>query len=159
MTVNDGGQIRMNVAAPNAGRGIMPNPGAYGATASQAARIQANNAQNARAQSTKAQTGAGADFAKILENTVRSGGSTGLKISKHAEARLFDREIQLSGAQREKIADALVKAGNKGVRDALVMLDGLAIVANTKSMTVITAVNKEDLQDNIFTNIDGAVFA
>jgi flagellar operon protein len=52
-----------------------------------------------------------------------------------------------------------VKADNKGVRDALVMIDGFAVVANAKSMTVITAVGEDDLKRNIFTNIDGAVFA
>ena len=92
-------------------------------------------------------------------NMISPDKASGLKISKHAEARLNDRNIQLTGYQKEKIADALVKADNKGVREALVMIDGLAIVANTRSMTVITAVSEGDLRQNIFTNIDGAVFA
>ena len=99
------------------------------------------------------------NFSNILDRVAQRGGAAGLKISKHAEARLHERNINLSDAQRNKIADALVKADNKGVRDALVMIDGFAVVANAKSMTVITAVGEDDLRQNIFTNIDGAVFA
>ncbi|MDR3120622.1 MAG: flagellar biosynthesis protein [Clostridiales bacterium] len=110
-------------------------------------------------------------FAKLLERAsastaaLTSGQSTqspqggALKISKHAEARLLSRNISLSDAQRRKISDALEQAEQKGVRDTLVMLDGLALVANTKSRTVITAVGASELRQNIFTNIDGAVFA
>jgi len=103
--------------------------------------------------------GGAAEFSKILDKAAQQGKAAGLKISKHAEARLSERNIMLSESQREKIADALIKAEGKGVKDALVMIDGFALVANAKSRTVITAVGENDLRQNIFTNIDGAVFA
>ena len=102
---------------------------------------------------------ANANFAEIMDRATKNGPATALKISKHAEARLSERDIKLSEAQKGKIANALIKAGDKGVRDALVMLDGIAVVAHASSMTVITAAGENDLKQNIFTNIDGAVFA
>lgn len=102
---------------------------------------------------------AGGGFAEALKAAARQNAASELKISKHAETRLNERNIKLTESQRCRIADALDKAGQKGVKDALVMLDGLAVVANAKSKAVITAVAENDLKQNIFTNIDGAVFA
>ena len=82
-----------------------------------------------------------------------------LVISKHAEMRLRTRNIQITDQEKQRISQALDKAKEKGVKDPLVMMDNLALVANTKSRTVITAVCSSELKQNIFTNIDGAVFA
>lgn len=100
-----------------------------------------------------------ASFAQALGNAARRNGGLAIKFTKHAEARLLDRNISLSDAQKEKLAAAIDRADNKGVRDALVMIDGFALVANTRTRTVITAISEADLKQNIFTNIDGAVFA
>jgi hypothetical protein len=35
----------------------------------------------------------------------------------------------------------------------------MSFVVNVKNKTVITAVNSNELKENVFTNIDGAVFA
>jgi flagellar operon protein len=100
---------------------------------------------------------AGSGFAAVFEKAAAA--QSTLKISKHAEMRLQTRNINLTDAQKEKIAAALQKAEEKGVRDPLVMLDGVALVANVKSRTVITAVDSGALGQGIITNIDGAVFA
>jgi len=107
----------------------------------------------------KKTTGGAPAFSDIFSQAKQRNAASSLKISKHAEARLNERNIQLSGQQKEKIANALIKAELKGVRDALVMIDGFAVVANARSMTIITAAGEDDLRQNIFTNIDGAVFA
>ena len=36
-------------------------------------------------------------------------------------------------------------------------MDDKAFIANVQNKIIITTVNKEQLKDNIFTNIDGAV--
>lgn len=97
------------------------------------------------------------DFGKILQEKI--GESSGLKFSKHAELRLKTRNIQLSQAQKDKINEAVNRAGAKGVKDSLVLMDNLAFVVNVKNRTVITAVSSNELKENVFTNIDGAVFA
>jgi flagellar operon protein len=53
--------------------------------------------------------------------------------------------------------EAVAKAESKGVKDTLVLMDDLAFVVNIRNKTVITAVNSNELKENVFTNIDGAV--
>lgn len=84
-------------------------------------------------------------------------GSEEIKFSKHAELRLQSRQITLTKAQRDKIKDAVAKAESKGVKDSLVLMDDLAFVINVRNRTVITAANRNELNENVFTNIDGAV--
>ena len=49
------------------------------------------------------------------------------------------------------------KAAEKGARDSPVMVDDIALVVSVKSRTVITALDKASLKDNVFTNIDSGV--
>ncbi len=100
---------------------------------------------------------ANGNFESILQDKIKQ--NEQLKFSKHAELRLQTRNIKLTEVQKEKINEAVNKAEGKGVKDSLVILDNLAFVVNVKSRTVITAVNSGDLKENVFTNIDGAVFA
>lgn len=96
-------------------------------------------------------------FGSILQEKL--GQSNGVKFSKHAELRLQSRNISITKEQIDKIGSAVTKANGKGVRDSLVIMDNMAFVVNVKSRTVITAINSSELKDNVFTNIDGAVFA
>lgn len=76
-------------------------------------------------------------------------------LSKHAAIRLNDRNINLSDDQMDRVADAIVKANEKGIRDSLVLVDNVALVVNVKSRTIVTAMNQDN--KNVFSNIDGAV--
>ncbi len=96
-------------------------------------------------------------FENILQQAV--GKNSGVKFSKHAEMRMQARNINLTQMQKAKIDSAINKAEQKGVKDSLVILDNMAFVVNVNSKTVITAVNNSELKDNVFSNIDGAVFA
>ncbi len=80
-----------------------------------------------------------------------------IKFSKHAELRLQSRNISLTQAQKDKMKEAVAKAESKGVKDSLVLMDNMAFVVNVKNRTVITAANSNELKENVFTNIDGAV--
>jgi len=81
-----------------------------------------------------------------------------IKISKHAQMRMQMRNVNLTEAQREKLMKAVDKAEAKGVRDTLVIMDKMAFVVNVRNRTVITALNSSEMKENVFTNIDGAVF-
>ena len=80
-----------------------------------------------------------------------------LKFSKHASNRLNDRNIELTKEQLERLHDGTKKAGEKGIRESLVLVDQLAFIVNVKNNTVITAMDQTETDENIFTNIDGAV--
>ncbi|NLY17664.1 MAG: flagellar biosynthesis protein [Clostridiaceae bacterium] len=96
-------------------------------------------------------------FAEILKDKLNEGRD--ITISKHARLRMEMRNVNLTEAQRKKLANAVDKADAKGVRDTLVVMDKMAFVVNVRNRTLITAVNSGELKENVFTNIDGAVFA
>jgi len=95
------------------------------------------------------------DFGQILEK-IRENDQE-IKFSKHATERLNSRNMDLSSEDMLRLKSAFTKANSKGVKDALILMDDKAFIANIHSKTIITTVSKEQLKDNIFTNIDGAV--
>src|SRR5579864_3726693 len=94
-------------------------------------------------------SGQGPDFGTILQDQ--------LKISGHAQTRLQSRNIDLTKDEWQRVVNGVNKAAEKGAKESLVMVDNVALVVSIKNRTVITAVDKENLKDNVFTNIDSAV--
>lgn len=82
-----------------------------------------------------------------------------VKFSNHAMKRLETRQIQLSDSELGKIQDAVDKAGLKGSKDSLVMMNNTAYIVNIPNRTVVTALPVGESNENIFTNIDSVVFA
>lgn len=82
---------------------------------------------------------------------------TEVKFSKHALERLQMRNISLSKDEMGKLNDAVNKAAEKGVKETLIIMGNSAFIANVKSKTIITAAAGDNLKENVFTNIDGAV--
>ena len=99
-------------------------------------------------------------FLDILNRTadeIKNQDGEELKFSKHEGERLADRDITLTNEQLARLEDGAHKAGAKGIKESLVLMDGMAFIINTKSNTVITAMNQSGAEENIYTNIDGAV--
>ncbi len=96
-------------------------------------------------------------FAEVL--TEKQGDAHGLKFSKHAAQRLSDRNIELSNSQLTRLSDGMERAEKKGINDSLVMIDNLAFIVNTPSSTVVTAIDANESDNKVFSNIDGAVIA
>lgn len=102
----------------------------------------------------------GLTFREILQQSSAQKAETGeLKFSKHALSRLSDRNITLDTEQLERLQAGAEKAGEKGIRDSLVMVDRLAFIVNIPNRTVVTAMDSTATEENIFTNINGAVIA
>ncbi len=80
-----------------------------------------------------------------------------LKFSKHADARLSERNINLTERQLERLNEGAKKASQKGIGESLMIMDDLAFIVNIKNSTVVTAIDSKASEENIFTNIDGAV--
>ncbi len=97
----------------------------------------------------------GLSFESVLK--AKTSGNGELKISKHAGERLRQRNIDLSDTQWSRLETGVKKAGLKGIRESLIMVDDVAFIVNVNSNTVITAVDENE--DKVFTNIDGAVIA
>lgn len=92
-----------------------------------------------------------------FEEVLSKIGKQELKFSKHAIDRIKSRNIQLTPQELTKISDAVDKAEAKGVKEALILMNDKVFIASVKSKTIITASSDEQLKDNVFTNIDGAV--
>ena len=103
--------------------------------------------------------GTGLSFQEVLNRTTEQNRVTELKFSKHAAGRLIDRNIELSEAQMERLQEGARNAGQKGIKDSLVIVDELAFIVNVPNKTVVTALDQTEARGNIFTNIDGAVIA
>lgn len=98
----------------------------------------------------------GRSFQEILADS-QSKSEDGVRFSKHAAGRLADRNIELTESQMNRLAEGAQKAGAKGIKESLVIVDQLAFIVNIPSSTVVTAMNRQDAAENVFTNIDGAV--
>jgi len=80
-----------------------------------------------------------------------------LRFSKHAALRLEDRNISLSDEQMARLNDGARKASEKGIKESLVIVDSLAFIVNVPNNTVVTALERTESDNSVFTNIDGAV--
>lgn len=94
-------------------------------------------------------------FQEVLQKKVQT--EDNLRFSKHASVRLKQRGIDLTDGQMERLLDGTRRAGQKGIKDSLVIVDELAFIVNIPNSTVVTAMDSKDAVENIFTNIDGAV--
>lgn len=95
----------------------------------------------------------GLSFEEVLEQAK----AKDLNFSKHAATRLSDRNLELTPNQLERLSDGTKKAGAKGIKESLVLVDEMAFIVNTNSNTVITAFAQSESSENIITNIDGTV--
>ncbi len=94
-------------------------------------------------------------FEEVLQQI--NSNKNNIKFSKHAVERMGSRNINLNDAEYAKLENAMSKAQNKGIKEALILMDNKAFIASIKSRTIITTTNSDKMDDNVFTNIDGAV--
>ena len=82
---------------------------------------------------------------------------TALKVSKHAAARIEARSLDISRPMWERIGEKVKEAQRKGVNDSLVLTPKVAMIVSAKNETVVTAMSRDEMKDQIFTNIDGTI--
>ncbi len=95
-------------------------------------------------------------FDQLLQNSIDQGS---VKFSRHATARMESRGIAFDANQMKRLETAISRVNAKGGKESLVMLDQTALVVSVKNDTVVTVVDREQLKNNVFTNIDSAVIA
>jgi flagellar operon protein len=79
-----------------------------------------------------------------------------LNFSSHALDRIRQRGIPVD---ETRLGAGVDRAAAKGARTALVLMDQAAFVVAAQNRTVITAVDREHMREQVFTNIDSAVLA
>ncbi|HYE67134.1 MAG TPA: TIGR02530 family flagellar biosynthesis protein [Anaerovoracaceae bacterium] len=96
----------------------------------------------------------GRSFQEILNEQLNQR----ISFSKHANQRTEERNIQISETDLSRLEDACDRAQQKGIKDALIVMNDSAFIVNAQNKTVITVVDKNEMRSNVFTNIEGAVF-
>lgn len=89
-------------------------------------------------------------FDSLLSKEINKGG---IKLSAHAQVRLKERGVDLSGDHMAKIEGAIDTLASKGGKDSLVLMGNTALIVNVPNRTVVTAMDS----GSVFTNIDSAV--
>jgi flagellar operon protein len=100
------------------------------------------------------QVGANSPFAKVLDEKLPG---QPVRLSQHALERLKARGITLTESDMKKLAGAVDSVAQKGGKDSLIMMGDAALVVSVKNRTVVTAMDRQGMQGNVFTNIDSAV--
>ncbi|MBU8907007.1 TIGR02530 family flagellar biosynthesis protein [Desertibacillus haloalkaliphilus] len=80
-----------------------------------------------------------------------------LKLSKHAEQRIASRGITISSSQWNVIEEKLNEAKHKGITDSLIVMKDAALVVSVENDTVVTAMDRNEAESQLFTNINGAI--
>ncbi|MDP4097538.1 flagellar biosynthesis protein [Paenibacillus sp. P96] len=91
-------------------------------------------------------------FKQVLQEQAQT-----LTLSNHAVKRLEQRGIELGSEQMAKITSAVDKAAAKGAKESLILMQDMALIVNVQNRTVVTAMDKQSMKDNVFTQIDSAV--
>lgn len=81
-----------------------------------------------------------------------------VNVSTHAMKRLQERNIELDGNEYMKLKEAVGKLRAKGGHDSLVITNKAAYVIDVDKNTVVTAVDKNNMNENVFTKIDSTIF-
>ena len=80
-----------------------------------------------------------------------------LKISKHANERITERNIAISDEEWQNVTEKVFEARDKGVKQPLVIMEQAALIVSAKNATVITAMDRSEAKQQLFTNIDGTI--
>lgn len=95
------------------------------------------------------------NFKGLLSKEIQE--TSTLKVSKHANQRLSDRNVDISSKEWQLISQKLHDAQNKGINDSVVITKNAALLVNVKSQTVITAMDRKEATSHLFSKIDGAI--
>lgn len=90
-------------------------------------------------------------FANVLDK------QQNLKVSKHAQQRLSERNIQINDEKWQQISAKMQEASKKGVTDSVVVTEDATLIVSNKNNTVVTALNHDEADNKIFTNINGMI--
>jgi flagellar operon protein len=94
-------------------------------------------------------------FQKHVDNAADK---SDLQISKHAAKRLEERNLSIDSSEYLKLKEAVNKLQSKGGKESLVVTSNAAYIVDVNKNKIVTAIDKEKMSENVFTNIDSTVF-
>ncbi|HIW84119.1 MAG TPA: hypothetical protein H9873_07350 [Candidatus Dorea gallistercoris] len=115
------------------------------------------NAQSLRVQH-EAQVRAGQETEFAARLRQQAAAVPQVQFSRHASQRMEQRGVQMTSQNLADLAQAVEKARQKGSRDTVVIGPQGAFIVNVQNNVVVTTITDQEMKQNIFTNIDSAVF-
>ncbi|MGZ3786891.1 MAG: TIGR02530 family flagellar biosynthesis protein [Bacteriovorax sp.] len=104
------------------------------------------------------------EFKSLLDTTLDQSEQTevqpspkGLHLSTHAMRRLQERNLSLDKEEYAKLQSAIDKLKTKGGQDSLVITGKAAYIVDVPKNTIVTAIDKESIGENVFTKIDSTI--
>ena len=94
-------------------------------------------------------------FADVLRSTIEK--NSEVNFSNHAIKRAVDHNMDITDDELNRLNEGVRLASEKNLDDTLILVGEKAFVVSVKNNTVITTVNNNSIQGNVFTNINGAV--
>ena len=94
-------------------------------------------------------------FADVLRSTIEK--NSEVNFSNHAIKRAVDHNLDIPDDELNTLNEGGRLASEKNLDDTLILVGEKAFVVSVKNNTVITTVNNNSIQGNVFTNINGAV--
>lgn len=114
--------------------------------------------------SNKLAKGETSEFKSLLDSNLEQSSQTqlsetpkGLHLSTHAMRRLQERNLSIDKEEFQKIQSAVDKLKLKGGQDSLVITGKAAYIIDVAKNTIVTAIDKESIGDNVFTKIDSTI--
>lgn len=107
----------------------------------------------------KLKPGQQSDFNKLLREqlTPKAPAEHGIKLSTHAAKRLQERNLNMDNDEYFKLKGAIDKLKTKGGQDSLVITPKAAYIVDVNNNTIVTAIDKDNMAENVFTKIDSTL--
>ncbi|MEA9356813.1 TIGR02530 family flagellar biosynthesis protein [Bacteriovorax sp. PP10] len=81
----------------------------------------------------------------------------GIQLSTHAMRRLQERNITIDKDEYAKLQTAMDRLKLKGGQDSLVITGKAAYIVDVPKNTIVTAIDKDSIGENVFTKIDSTI--
>jgi flagellar operon protein len=113
----------------------------------------------------KLKQGETSEFKGLLDSTVDQQSSSeaaapasrGIQLSTHAMRRLQERNISIDKEEYTKLQTAMDRLKLKGGQDSLVITSKAAYIVDVPKNTIVTAIDKDSIGENVFTKIDSTI--
>ena len=80
-----------------------------------------------------------------------------IKFSLHATKRIEDRNLEIDNEEFIKLRSAINKLRDKGGQESLIITDKAAYIVDISKNRIVTAIDKSDMGENVFTKIDSTL--
>ena len=98
------------------------------------------------------------EFQNILKNEIeKRGDGQEVRFSLHAARRIKDRKLDVDNEEFVKLREGIGKLRDKGGRESLIITEKAAYIVDVDKNKVVTAVDKNNLGENVFTKIDSTL--